>query len=107
MLMILTTILSLILHIVITWRGLSTETAVELSLQKCYFIFLFIQTFLMISLSFSITVITQDLLHDLDFTLTLLVKNLLKASNYFFSYLTLQDLSVSAAVLLQSDVLFK
>lgn len=75
----------------------------ELSLQNYYFIFLFVQNFLKVSLSSSITAIAQDILHGLDSAPALLAKNLPKASNYFFSYLILQGLSVSAGALLQAE----
>ena len=100
-------LLSQVLRVVTEWQGLLTETAVELSLQKYYFIFLFVLNFLTVSLASSITAIAQDLLHGLNSTSRLMIKNLFKASNYFFSYLTLQDLSISAAVLLQAGDLVK
>ncbi len=102
MLVALTALLPLILRIITGWQGLSTETTVELSLQKYYFAFLFVQNFLTVSLSSSITAIAQDLLHGLNSAPALLARNLPKASNYFFSYLTLQGLSVSAGAFLQA-----
>ncbi len=105
MLVVLTVLLSLILRIVTSWQDLLTKTAVKLSLQKYYFVFLFVQNFLTMSFSFSITVIAQDILHGLNSALALLVRNLLKASNYFFFYLILQDLSMSADALLQAESL--
>ena len=83
------------------------KTAVELLLQKYYFIFLFVQNFLTVSLSFSITAIIQDLLYSLNLISVLLIRNLLKTSNYFISYLTLQDLLMSADALLQAESLIK
>jgi len=103
MLVALIALLSLILRIVTSWQDLFTKTTVKLSLQKYYFVFLFVQNFLTVSLSFSITIIAQDLLHDLNSAFTLLIRNLLKTSNYFFFYLTLQDLSMSADVFLQAE----
>jgi len=103
MLVALIALLSLILRIVTNWQDLFTKTTVKLSLQKYYFIFLFMQNFLTVSLSFSITTIAQDLLHGLNSAFALLIRNLLKASNYFFFYLTLQDLSMSADVFLQVE----
>ena len=103
MLVVLTVLLPLILRIVTGWQGLLTETAVELSLQKYYFVFLFVQNFLTVSFSSSITAIAQDILHGLDSAPALLARNLPKASNYFFSYLILQGLSVSAGALLQAE----
>jgi len=99
---VLTVLLPQVLRVVTGWQGLLTETAVELSLQKYYFTFLFVLNFLTVSLASSITAIAQDLLHGLDSAPRLVAKNLPKASNYFFSYLILQGLSVSAGVLLQA-----
>ena len=104
---ILTALLPQILHIVTRWQGPLTEMAVELLLQKYYFIFLFVHNFLTVSLFSSITTIIQDLLHSLDSVPTLLARNVSKVSNYFISYLALQDLSVSADALLQAGDLIK
>ena len=100
-------LLSQVLRVVTEWQDLLTKTAMKLFLQKYYFTFLFVLNFLTVSLASSITAIAQDLLHDLDSAPRLMAKNLPKASNYFFSYLTLQDLSISAAVLLQAEDLVK
>ncbi len=96
-------LLSQILRVVTEWQDLLMKTVVKLSLQKYYFTFLFVLNFLMMSLASSITAITQNLLHDLNSTSKLMIKNLFKTSNYFFSYLILQDLSISADVLLQVE----
>ncbi len=83
------------------------KTAFELLLQKYYFIFLFVQNFLTVSLSFNITAIIQDLVHGLNSAFALLVRNVSKASNYFISYLALQGLSESADTLLQAGGLIQ
>ena len=95
------TLLSYILRIITERRDLLTKVAVELSLQKYYFTFLFVQVFLTISLSSSITIVIQEVLHDLDSVSMMLVTNLFKASNYFFSYLMLRCFSISASSILQ------
>ena len=104
---ILTMVLPLILHALTEWQGLITDTAIELSLQKYYFSFLFVQNFLTVSLSSSITGIAQDIVNGQDSIPILLANNLPKASNYFFSYLILEGLSVSAGTLLQAGTLMK
>ncbi len=104
---ILTALLPQILHVVTRWQSPLTETAFELLLQKYYFIFLFVQNFLTVSLSSSITAIIQDLVHGLDSAPALLARNVSKASNYFISYLTLQGLSGSAGTLLQAGGLIQ
>ncbi len=95
------TLLSYILRIITERRGLLTKVTVELSLQKYYFTFLFVQVFLTVSLSSSITIVIQEVLHGLDSVPVMLVTNLPKASNYFFSYLMLRCFSVSASSILQ------
>lgn len=102
-LVVLTTMLPLILRTVTIWQGLLTETALELTVQKYHFLFLFVQNFLTVALSSSSTAIAQEVLQGLDSAPRLLARNLPKASNYFFSYLILQGLSVSAGALLQID----
>jgi len=101
MLTVLTTLLPYVLRIITERRGLLTEVAVELSLQKYYFAFLFVQVFLTVSLSSSITAIVQEVLHGLDSVPAVLATNLPKASNYFFSYLLIRCFSQSANSLLQ------
>lgn len=100
---VLITVLPYLLRIIAERRGLYTEVAVELSLQKYYFTFLFIQVFLTVSISSSIIAIIQQTLHGLDSVPTVLAKTLLKASNYFFSYLLLRCFSISASSLLQIE----
>ncbi len=95
------TLLSYVLRIITERRDLLTKMIIELSLQKYYFTFLFIQVFLTISLSSSITIIIQEVLHDLDSVSVMLVTNLLKTSNYFFSYLMLRCFLISASFILQ------
>ena len=102
MLVALNALLPPVLRIITGWQGLSTETTVELSLQKYYFVFLFTLNFLTVSLSSSITAIAQEILHGPKSAPALLARNLPKASNYFFSYLTLQGLLVSAGAFLQA-----
>ncbi len=101
MLTVLTTLLPYVLRIITERRGLLTEVAVELSLQKYYFTFLFVQVFLTVSLSSSITAVVQEVLHGLDSVPAVLATNLPKASNYFFSYLLIRCFSQSASSLLQ------
>jgi len=96
-----TMLLPYVLRMITERQGLLTQVAVELSLQKSYFTFLFIQVFLTVSLSSSITAVIQQLLHGLDSVPAVLATSLPRASNYFFSYLLLRCFSVSASSLLQ------
>lgn len=76
-------------------------------MQDYYFAFLFVQIFAVISVSSSVAAVLNGLSHDIESTATLLTQSLPKASNYFFSYMLLQGLSVSASALLQLDRLFQ
>jgi len=102
----LTLVLPYILRIIADHQGHPTRTTIELSLQKYYFTFLFLQTFLIVSSSSSLTGIAQDVLHGLGSVPLLVAQNLPKSCNYFFSYLVIQGFSVSAATLLQAGGLF-
>jgi len=94
-------ILPIIFRMIANCQGLSTKTAVKLSLQTYYFTFLFVQVFLTVSLSSSVTTIVQEVVHSLDSVPAVLAKSLPKANNYFFSYILLHGFSVSAGALIQ------
>ena len=94
-------LLPIILRFLAKVQGNYTGMAVELSVQKYYFAFLFVQVFLVISISSGITTIISQITHDPQSVPAILAQNLPKASNYFFSYLLLQALSVSAGALVQ------
>lgn len=94
-------LLPMILRFLAKTQGNYTGMGVELSVQKYYFAFLFVQVFLVISISSGITTIITQITHDPQSVPAILAQNLPKASNYFFSYLLLQALSVSAGDLVQ------
>ena len=82
-------------------QGLHSRVTVELAIQEYYFGFLFLQVFLVISISSSVAAILNGLTHDLKSLATSMAQNLPKAGNYFTSYMLLQALSVSPATLLR------
>ena len=94
-------LLPIILRFLAKIQGDYTGMAVELSVQKYYFAFLFVQVFLVVSISSGITTIISQITHDPQSVPAILAQNLPKASNYFFSYMLLQALSVSAGALVQ------
>jgi hypothetical protein len=59
-----------------------------------------------VSLSAGLTTIANEIAHRASLAATL-AKNLLKASNYFLSYILLQALSISAYSLLRLDRLIR
>lgn len=92
-------------------RGVKTGSQKAEFVQRFYFVFLFIQVFLVVSVAafFSASVDTLwsnlEQLQSVNNILTLLARNLPKAANYFFSYMMLQALSVSSGTLLQVGAL--
>ncbi|KFY50496.1 hypothetical protein V495_00212 [Pseudogymnoascus sp. VKM F-4514 (FW-929)] len=83
-----------------TLQGNRTGSLRELSVQNYYFFFLFVQVFLVVSISNG-TFATLARTGSVTTVPALLAQNLPKASNYFFSYMIIQALSTSASHLLQ------
>ena len=99
-------LLPIILRLLAKNQGVPTGMAVEISVQKFYFAFLFVQVFLIVSISTAITTVVQQIAQSPQSIPAILAANIPKAANYFFSYLILQALSVSAGALLQVGELF-
>ena len=108
LLAILLILLPIVLRILTRIQGVPTGTAVELSVQWYYFTFLFVQVFLIVTLSAAIPRILAGLNSNItiEFIPTILATNLPTAANYFFNYIFLQACSVSAGVLAQLGALF-
>jgi hypothetical protein len=94
-------LLPVILRFLAKSQGGYTGMTVELTVQVYYFAFLFIQVFLVVSISSGISTILTQIYTTPSLLPQILATNLPKASNYFFSYLLLQALSVSAGALVQ------
>jgi len=101
-----TIVLLYILRVIADYKDYSTKTSIELLLQRYYFIFIFLQIFLTVALFFSFTEIVQDILYKLSSVSLLVAQNLFKFCNFFFFYLVIQNFSISAATLLQTEKLF-
>jgi hypothetical protein len=97
---ILMAILPLLLRFLCRAQGLHTGMEIELTVQNYYFAFLFVQLFLVVAISSSFTTILQNIT-DVTSWPDLLAQNIPLSSNYFFSYMILQALSVSAGALVQ------
>ncbi|EGE77717.1 DUF221 domain-containing protein [Blastomyces dermatitidis ATCC 18188] len=97
---ILMALLPLILRFLSRNQGVHTGMAVELTVQNYYFAFLFVQIFLVVSISSGFTTIFNSIT-DVTSIPQLLAENIPRASNYFFSYMVLQAMSVSAGALVQ------
>ncbi|KAF7585402.1 hypothetical protein BBP40_011023 [Aspergillus hancockii] len=97
---ILMALLPLILRFLCRTQGLHTGMAVELTVQNYYFAFLFVQLFLVVAISSSFSTIINNVTNVTSWP-QLLAENIPLSSNYFFSYMILQAMSVSAGALVQ------
>jgi hypothetical protein len=100
MLALLMLVLPIILRFLAKIQGVQTGMAIELTVQRFYFAFFFVQVFLVVTASAGVTTFIKQL-SDVASVPQLLAQNIPRASNYFFSFLTLQALSVSAGAMLQ------
>jgi hypothetical protein len=69
--------------------------------KSYYFAFIFVQLFLVVTISKSVFEVISDISKTPQDLVNVLADNIPKAANYFFSYLLLQALSVSAGSLAQ------
>lgn len=88
-------------------RGATTSQEGERSLQLWYFIFLIVELFVIPTISSGLTSIVQELIRTPTSVPNILATNLPTAANYFFSFLIVQALSLSATSILQTIRLFK
>lgn len=86
-------------------KGAKTGSQKAEVVQQYYFAFLFTQVFLIVSLGSALTVILADVAKDPTGLPNLIAGSVPKATNYFFSYMILQALSVSSGTLLQIGAL--
>ncbi|KAJ5675847.1 hypothetical protein N7462_008744 [Penicillium macrosclerotiorum] len=103
---ILMAILPVCLRFLCKRQGVVTGMAIEMTVQNYYFAFLFVQLFLVVTISSSIASILEGA-SDVSNWPTLLANDIPKASNYFFSYMILRAMSVSAGALMQIAGLIK
>ncbi|KAJ4341747.1 hypothetical protein N0V95_007139 [Ascochyta clinopodiicola] len=94
-------VLPIILRLLAGATGTTTSGERELLVQNFYFAFVFIQLFLVVSLSSGITATIEKITNNPISVPQTLAENLPKAANYFFSYMILQALSISSGTLLQ------
>jgi calcium permeable stress-gated cation channel len=107
---ILMVLLPRILRFLAKFQGTQSGMLVELLVQKYFFAFLFVQIFLVVSVAAAISTILTALKQGAEGIATipnLLATNIPRASNYFFSYMLLQALSVSAGALVQISSVVK
>jgi hypothetical protein len=94
-------VLPILLRFLAELTGTTTTGERELLVQNFYFAFVFIQLFLVVSISTGISATIQKLIKDPISVPQTLAQNLPKSANYFYSYMILQALSISSGTLLQ------
>lgn len=87
-------------------RGLTTRQEGERSLQLWYLVFLIFELFIIPTISSGLTSIVDEIIHRPTSVPNILATDLPTSSNYYFSFLILQALSLSATSLLQTIRLF-
>ena len=95
----------IIFRMLVSLQGVPTGMAKEIGVQQWYFAFLFIQVFLVVTITGGIFAFFTNVAEHPNQILNTLATNLPKASNYFFNYLMVQALSNSASSLLQVGAL--
>ena len=85
-------------------KGSTTGSQGERALQLWYFIFLLFELFIIPTISSGLTTLVQQILHNPTGTSIprILATNLPTAANYYFSFLIVQSLSISASSILQT-----
>ena len=101
-------IVPVILKLLHNLQGIHTGNGVQIAVQRSYFAFLFVQLFLIVTVSSSALAIIQTI-NSISKNVTsipeVLAQNIPKAGNYFFNYMIVQALSTSAGALAQIGVL--
>jgi hypothetical protein len=90
-----------------TWHCHVTNAQAEVAYYRYYSAFLFLQTFLLVSISSSLMVTLSEVLSQPSSIPRVLALNLPKAGNYFISFLTLQGFSLFADMVAQWSYLLK
>lgn len=101
-------VLPILLRFMAELTGTTTTGERELLVQNFYFAFVFVQLFLVVSISSGITGTLDSILKDPSHAgetfvniPSILAQELPKAADYFFSYMILQAFSISSGTLLQ------
>lgn len=105
-LVILLALVPFILDLLAGFQGSKTGAQRSEVVQVYYFIFLFVQVFLVVSIVGGALQTIARIGNDITSAPNVLAENLPKAANYFFSYMILQALSTSSGTLLQIGTLF-
>ncbi|KAK3936387.1 hypothetical protein QBC46DRAFT_419404 [Diplogelasinospora grovesii] len=103
-------ILLALVPVILDWlaefQGSKTGSQKSEVVQVYYFVFLFVQVFLVVSIAAGTWATIASISTNITSTPNVLAENLPKAANYFFTYMILQALSTSSGTLLQVGTLF-
>ncbi|CAM4818381.1 unnamed protein product [Rotaria magnacalcarata] len=105
LLAILMALLPIVLRLLAKISGIPTTDAIDRYVQGSYFIFQVVHVFLVVTISSSISSVIVLIIQNPTSAGTILAANIPTASNFFFSFLALQGLSIASGVLLQIVVL--
>jgi hypothetical protein len=86
-------------------EGLHSRQATENHVQIYYFAFLFVQRFLIISMSAGIITINGELANTIQAVPIVLAQNLPKSCNYFFSYIIMSTITTVVSTLINVNQL--
>ena len=101
LLAVITAAVPIAIRLITNIEGLYSRQATENRVQIYYFMFLFVQGFLTISLSAGITTVIGELIDTIEAVPSVLAQNLPKASNYFFSYIIMNTIITVVSNLIQ------
>lgn len=104
---ILTDVMFALIKKLIASTGKFTGCTIQLSLQKWFFWFLFIQVFLVVTVSSGLTAIFHNVINSPASISLLLATNLPKASNFFLNFFIVRGLGCFGSTLLQLQKVIK
>lgn len=102
---ILLSLVPVIFRLLVKQQGVPTANDSELGVQQFYFIFLFIQVFLVVSVSTGLTKLFSQAYTSPTQVVVTISEDLPAASGYFFNYMIVNALSNSSGALLQVGTL--
>jgi hypothetical protein len=98
-------LLPIVLRFLAKMSGIPTTDAIDRYVQSSYFIFQVVHAFLFVTISSSVTSVITLIIENPPSAAIILAANIPTASNFFFSFLSLQGLSATADLLLQAVAL--
>ena len=101
LLAVLMALLPIVLRLFAKTSGIPTTDAIDRYVQQSYFVFQVVHVFLVVTISSSVASVITLVIQNPSSAATILAANIPTASNFFFSFLALQGLSMASGILLQ------